>query len=78
MESERDNPAVYAEDVVIRRLEDLDEPIDPRITSSTHDVEKHHPTGSIETKGTFPSAESRTVAMASLAEEKEDLYVRDF
>jgi hypothetical protein len=75
MESERDNPVVSAEDVVIKRLEDLDEPIDPRITSSTHDVEKQ---GSIETKGTFPSAESRTVAMASLAEEKEDLYVRDF
>jgi hypothetical protein len=79
VESEPENPAVSAENVAIKKLEDLDEPIDPRITSSSHDLEKHHLAVSIETKGTFPtgSAESRTVAIASLAEEeKGDFYVR--
>jgi hypothetical protein len=68
-----ENPGVLTENVAIKRLENVDGLIDPSKTSNYCDLEKHHPTGSVEIRGSFISPDYQTDTSAGL-EEKTVFY----
>jgi hypothetical protein len=75
VDPEQENPGVLAENVAIKGLENVDGLINPGKTSNYCDLEKHHPTGSVEISGSFISSDYQTDTSAEL-EEKTVFYMK--